>query len=161
MQRIRAALGDVAEKVKHERKQVSGLLAVMAEVRRQMEGVTIKQDELLRRVGDLEWAARGLAETRDRLNRIESVHGKEVARLRDAIAAGSPAMREELAEIRREVATLKEEVKAKQGLPGPKQPAVKQDNDICATTDGGTAHASEATAAAHSGDSRKAVASVG
>jgi hypothetical protein len=69
-------IDEVAKEQRHERKKVSGLQDAMGKVRRQTEGVMIKSSEpeeaVERRIGPLERAAFGLAETKDRTSQVES-----------------------------------------------------------------------------------------
>jgi hypothetical protein len=96
---MRVAIGEVAKKQRHERKKVSELQEAMGKVRRQIEGVMINLSETDEAV---EWAALGLAESKDRTSRAESV----VAGLRAAMADGSAKVEE----VRRKVAGLKAEL---------------------------------------------------
>jgi chromosome segregation ATPase len=117
-------IGEIETKQRHERKKVSELREAMTEVRRKMNQT---EEAVERRVGPLERAALGLAETKDRISRVES----DVAGLRAAMADGSakpeevrrevagqkaqlsnycPKVKNDLANLERELATLKEEM---------------------------------------------------
>jgi hypothetical protein len=129
---LRGVIDKVANQQRHEGEKVSGPQEAMGEVQSQVEGVAIKLGEMEaiveRRVGLLERAVLELAETKDRTSRLES----DVADLRAAMAEGDvkveevrqevwglttelsdccPKVNQNLTNLERELAKLKEEVR--------------------------------------------------
>jgi chromosome segregation ATPase len=114
---LRGAIDEVAKKQRHERGKVSELREAMGEVQCQMN----QTEEAV------EWLALGLAETTDRTSRVES----DAAGLREAMADGSakveavqrevagqkaqvsdcPKLNQDLTELERQLAKLKEEIR--------------------------------------------------
>jgi hypothetical protein len=100
---VRGATDEVTKQQRHDCKRVLMLEEAMGEVRRLLEGVAIKlngtEEAVEQRVGPLERAARGLAETTDRTCRLES----DIGGLRAAVTNGSTKVEE----VRREVTGVK------------------------------------------------------
>jgi cell division protein FtsB len=130
---LREAIDEVAKKQRHEREKVSGVQEVMGEVRRQIEGVTIKLSET--------HTAVERTETKDRTSRVESdVAGlraamadwsakveevrREVPRLKVQLSDCCPKVKRDLTNLEQEVAKLKEETGAMRPKPEPLAPPV-------------------------------------
>jgi chromosome segregation ATPase len=121
----RGAIDEVAKKQQHEREKVSGLQEATGEVRRQMNQT---EEAVEQRVGPLEPTTLGLAEVKDRTSRVESdVAGlrvtmadnsakveevqREVAGLKAQLSDCCPKVNQDLTNLARELATLREEIR--------------------------------------------------
>jgi chromosome segregation ATPase len=118
------------KKQQHEREKVSGLQEAVGEVRRQMNDT---EEAAERPVRPLEQAVLGLAEAKDRTSRVESdLAGlraamaddsekveevrREVAGVKAQLSDYCPRVNQDLTNLARELATLKEEMRELRGL---------------------------------------------
>jgi hypothetical protein len=133
---VHGLIGQVENEVMQEAEKVSSLQKTVAAMGQQLEGVTMRlarsEEELLRRVAQLEWVTRALAEAnealKDWLSRVESGRQNDVDNLLEAIAEGIPKVKEDIANVQRELAALKGESTAIKtnrqvfALPAPRLP---------------------------------------
>jgi hypothetical protein len=110
----RVTIGDLDKRAKQERSEVSGLKEVLGNLQDKYEKLRETVVSLGGSVQQLEEENRRLGESseglKSQLAQVESGQQCAVARLEEAIAAGGPKVKDDLGNVQRDVARLKEEM---------------------------------------------------